>query len=82
VPINPGHYTWEGTTNNLWQISTNWDCGLPEVSSEVIIPASPSGGIFPLIQNGIIGDVLNIEIQGGTSDLLQIEPGGLLRVNQ
>lgn len=82
VPINAGHYTWEGTTNNLWQISTNWDCGLPDVSSEVIIPASPSGGIFPLIQNGIIGDVLNIEIQGGTSDLLQIEPGGLLRVNQ
>jgi hypothetical protein len=82
APINPGHYTWEGTTNNLWQISTNWDCGLPDQSAETIIPASPSGGILPLIQNGIIGDVLNIEIQGSTSDLLQIEPGGLLRVNQ
>jgi hypothetical protein len=82
TPINIGHYTWIGTTSGLWQTSTNWDCGLPDAASEVIIPAAPSGGNYPIIQSGVIGDVLNIEIQGGTSDLLQIEPGGLLRIHQ
>ena len=82
VPINVGYYTWKGTTSGLWQNSSNWDCGLPDAASEVIIPAAPSGGNYPIIQSGVIGDVLNIEIQGNTSDLLQIQPGGLLRIHQ
>ena len=82
TPINAGHYTWKGTTNDLWQIGSNWDCGVPDSAAEVIIPGTPSGGNTPVIQNLINADVLNIEIQGSTSDLLKIEPGGTLNVHQ
>ena len=37
TPINAGHYTWKGTTNDLWQISSNWDCGVPDNAAEVIM---------------------------------------------
>jgi hypothetical protein len=79
-PLNPPSFTWTGNTDQLWQDPTNWDCGLPDATSEVIIPAVPIGGNTPTIQNGIIGDVLNIDIQGSTSGLLEIEDGGLLRI--
>lgn len=82
VPITAPNYTWKGSTDQLWQDPTNWDCGLPDATSPVIIPAVPVGGNLPIIQNGVIGDVLNIDIQGNTSGLLDIQPGGLLRVHQ
>ncbi|MDP6909122.1 MAG: hypothetical protein QF371_06435, partial [Flavobacteriales bacterium] len=72
----------KGTDSQLWQTVTNWDCGLPDATSEVIIPAVPVGGNLPIIQNGINADVLNIDIQGNTIDLLDIQPGGLLRVHE
>lgn len=83
TPINGApSFTWKGVTDQLWQDPTNWDCGLPDATSPVIIPAVPVGGNTPLIQNGIIGDVLNIDIQGSTTDLLEIQTGGLLRIHQ
>lgn len=83
VPINGSpNFTWIGTTDQLWQDPTNWDCGLPDATSPVIVPAVPIGGNTPIIQNGIIGDVYTIDLQGNTSSLLEIEDGGLLRVNQ
>lgn len=80
VPITAPNFTWTGNTDQLWQDATNWDCGVPDATSEVIIPAVPIGGNLPIIQNGITGDVLNIDIQGNTSDLLDIQDGGLLRI--
>lgn len=80
TPINAPNFTWTGNTDQLWQDPTNWDCGVPDATSEVIIPAVPIGGNTPIIQNGITGDVLNIDIQGNTSDLIDIQNGGLLRI--
>ena len=82
TPISAPNFTWTGMTDQLWQDPTNWDCGLPDATSEVIIPGVPIGGNTPVIQNGITGNVLNIDIQGSTSDLLDIQNGGLLIIHQ
>jgi hypothetical protein len=82
TPINSPGYTWTGNTNTLWQIEDNWDCRLPDATSEVIIPSSPIGGNNPEIRIGIIGDVYNIDVQGNTSNLLDIQDGGLLRIHE
>ncbi|MDC0303565.1 DUF2341 domain-containing protein, partial [Flavobacteriales bacterium] len=82
TPINSPGYTWTGNTNTLWQIEDNWDCRLPDATSEVIIPGSPIGGNNPEIRIGIIGDVYNIDIRGNTSNLLDIQDGGLLRIHE
>ncbi|MBC7886807.1 MAG: hypothetical protein H7Z13_02895 [Ferruginibacter sp.] len=40
---------WKGTTNNAWENTANWDCGvLPDAQTEVIIP---SGHTYPLVSN-------------------------------
>lgn len=81
TPLNGAPYfTWTGNTNQDWQIPGNWDCGLPDASSEVIIPANPVGSNTPIIYNGDFGNCLNIDLQGNTIDLLDIQPGGKLRV--
>ena len=82
TPISAPNFTWTGMTDQLWQDPSNWDCGIPDPTSEVIIPAVPIGGNTPIIQNLIIGDVLNIDIQGNTPGLLEIQNGGLLRVHE
>ena len=82
APINAGFYTWKGSTNTLWQIESNWDCRVPDATSRVLIPGIPVGGNDPEIRVGIIGDVFDINIQGTTSNLLDIQPGGLLRIHK
>ena len=78
----PPSFTWRGTVDNDWTNPGNWDCGIPDATAPVIIPASPSGGNRPIIYNGDIGECLNIEIQGNIFDLLEIQNGGLLNLNQ
>jgi hypothetical protein len=82
TPINNGYFTWTGNSNQLWQVDGNWDCRVPDQNDDVIIPASPIGVNTPIIQNGIQGNCNTIDIQGNTTDLLDIQPGGLLRVWQ
>ncbi len=79
--LNNGFRTWTGLVNTLWEVPGNWDCGgVPTSADRVIIPAVPIGGNEPHIKNGIIGYCLDIELQGSTIDLLEIEDGGLLNV--
>jgi hypothetical protein len=80
TPITAPNFTWTGMTDQLWQDPTNWDCGLPDAASEVILPDTPIGGNTVIIQNGIVGNVLNIDVQGTTPGLLEIQNGGLLRI--
>ncbi len=48
VPIKTIH--WTGETNNLWNTSTNWDCGIPTLNDDVIIPKNTPQCI--LLHNG------------------------------
>jgi hypothetical protein len=79
--LNSGFRTWTGLVNTLWEVPGNWDCGgVPTSADRVIIPAAPIGGNKPVINNGIVGYCLDIELQGNTMDLLTIPNGGLLNV--
>ncbi|TNF30913.1 MAG: hypothetical protein EP314_01180 [Bacteroidetes bacterium] len=82
TPITAPSFTWTGMTDQLWQDPTNWDCGVPDATSDVIIPASPIGGNTPLITGGVIGDVFHIRVMGNIADLLKIDSdsGSKLRV--
>ena len=81
--INSGFATWTGNaTDRLWQNSVNWDCGVvPTATTRVIIPAQVAVNRKPQINNGISADVLDIEIQGSTVDLLEVLNGGDLEVH-
>jgi hypothetical protein len=84
IPINSGFYTWKGTTNQFWEIDTNWDCRVPDQTSYVLIPAAPVGGNTPLITGGVIGECLKIRIMGNVADLLKIDSdsGSKLQIYQ
>jgi hypothetical protein len=66
------HYVWTGSVSDAWDNSGNWDRGaVPGPEDIVIIPASPTGGIFPVIASGssvevfsLRCDASNISIQG------------------
>jgi len=65
VPIKTIH--WTGELNNLWNISQNWDCGIPTINDDVVIP------------NGTIDCILN---NNGYCNHLIIENGAkLITVN-
>ncbi len=84
TPITSPSFTWTGMTDQFWQDPTNWDCGVPDATSDVIIPASPIGGNTPLITGGVIGDVFHIRVLGNIADLLKIDSdsGSKLRVHE
>jgi PKD repeat protein len=45
--------TWTGTSSTDWATAGNWSGGIvPTSSISVIIPATPSGGVFPSIGSG------------------------------
>lgn len=82
VPDNPPSFTWRGTQDQFWQFPANWDCGVPNATSDVIIPSAPIGGNTPLITGGVIGDCFHIRVMGNLADLLKIDSstGSKLRV--
>jgi len=45
VPFKTIH--WTGEYNNLWNISANWDCGVPTSDDEVIIPTGTPDCFIP-----------------------------------
>lgn len=72
------------TTSGLWLgHSTNWNdtanwCGktVPDISTEVVIPAAPIGGFFPVLTGGISVVCDTIMVENGAS--LTIENGNTL----
>ena len=61
VPIKTIH--WTGDMNSLWNISQNWDCGIPTLSDDVIIPLGTPDCILS---------------NNGYCNTLKIEKGGKL----
>ena len=55
--------TWTGTTSTDWNVGTNWNGGtVPLNSSDITIPASPTGSRFPTIFPGTTAIVKSISI--------------------
>lgn len=69
---------WLGNTSN-WNLTSNW-CGnvLPTLNDRVRIPALPSGGNMPIIQNGNTGSVRSLTIDPGAD--MTVNAGGTLQV--
>ncbi len=63
---------WNGSAGSDWNTNDNWSgsLGKPELTKNVIVPASPTGGIFPETNTGA----------GAECDNLTIESGGYLYV--
>lgn len=72
---------WTGNISTAWENPCNWTCRLPTVDDDVVIPASPASGNYPLIANTIVGNCRTIEIQGAPPlNRLTIQTGGTLNV--
>lgn len=65
--ILPASTTWNGTNTN-WNDASNWPDGvIPNLSYEVTIPTTPSGGNFPEIQVGTNAKCYSITLQDGAT---------------
>ncbi len=78
VEVLPEENVWTGTTAQ-WNAESNWSKGvIPTMSYNVIIPASPSGGNFPVIPPGYTAKCNKLTLQNGAT----ITVNGHLQVNQ
>jgi len=78
VNVLPGETVWTGNTAQ-WDVESNWSNGvIPTMSYNVTIPASPSGGNFPVIPNGYTAKCNKINLENGAT----ITINGVLQVNQ
>jgi len=55
--------TWIGSTTDA-AVGSNWSSGSPDATTDVIIPATPSGGNMPMLTTGLA--VHNIDMQGSS----------------
>jgi PKD repeat protein len=70
--VDPEPIVWTGSVSSDWADENNWDLGkVPDFLNDVTVPASPSGGRFPVVN---AGDTL------GTNSVT-IENGSQLQVN-
>jgi hypothetical protein len=69
--------TWTGSVNTDWHIKYNWQCGIPDYTTNVIIPNTPNK---THIFNGNLGKCNTIIIYPGAH--LTIETGGRLNVKR
>lgn len=60
VPVKTIH--WTGDQNNLWGVSQNWDCGIPTLNDDVIIPIGTPDCILLNFNSGICR---NMKIEKG-----------------
>lgn len=66
---------WTGTVNSDWNVAANWNCGIPNISTNVFIP----NGTPPCILSaGQIGSCLTIDV--GPNDTFIVEKGAILNV--
>ncbi len=78
IEVLPEDNVWKGITTD-WTSIANWSKEIePNKSYNVIIPASPSGGNFPVIPSGYTAKCNKITLENGAT----ITVNGTLQVNQ
>lgn len=79
VPYCTGDNQWTGNVSTDWANPANWTCGtVPGLSDNVFISISPSGGNFPVINNGVVANCYNIFVAPGAD--VKVKAGGTLNV--
>ncbi len=77
TPINSGFITWTGSVNTDWHTVGNWDCGIPTLTDNVLIPGSLTN--FPVI-SAADGNSYTIDLEGNAT--LNINGTWVLNVSQ
>ncbi len=72
-PVKTIH--WTGTTSNAWNISSNWDCGLPTINDDVVFPEN---GPDCIIYDNQSAACRNLWIKD--SRKLTVRPGAVLQI--
>jgi hypothetical protein len=71
--------TWTGNISANWNNTGNWSGGtIPDQSEVVVVPSSPSGGFFPVIDNGVTAQCYLITLSAGAT--IKVKSGGTLIV--
>lgn len=79
VPYCISNNQWTGNVSTDWTDPANWTCGtVPSVSENVYISIAPSGGRFPVINNGDVANCYNIFLAPGAE--VKVKAGGTLNV--
>jgi hypothetical protein len=79
VSVRPENNFWTGNISTNWNNDGNWSEGIvPDQSEVVIIPSSPPGGIFPVIESGITAQCYKITISTGAT--IKVKSGGTLTI--
>jgi hypothetical protein len=81
ITVTVGTYTWTGTTDKVWNKTTNWSCGaIPTLTNDVVIPVVASGN-YPLIDNANgIAKCKNLTINANASVLVTGNGAGTLQI--
>ncbi len=59
---------WTGDQDNDWDNSSNWQLGsVPDINQNVLIPTSPSGGVFPEIKTGAKAKCYKLTLEQGAT---------------
>jgi hypothetical protein len=70
--------TWTGNVSTAWNNNGNWSSGSVPTASDVVIPTTPAGGVFPTV--GITSSAVNdVTLQSGAS--LTVSGSNALTVN-
>ncbi len=79
IVVLPATNTWTGSSSTDWATAGNWSANLvPSAAMNVIIPTTPTGGVFPIISSSTLdATVNNLTIQSGAS----VSIAGHLQVN-
>jgi hypothetical protein len=78
VSVKSG-FNWTGNISTSWENPGNWNIsGIPDQNDIVLIPSTPSGGRFPVVNNSITAECYNIKVETGAS--IGVKTGGLLNV--
>jgi hypothetical protein len=69
---------WTGNTPQ-WDNPSNWSCGtVPGPTTNVIIPSTPQGGHFPVIEAPIDVEILSMDLQGPA--FVTVQTGAMLHI--
>jgi hypothetical protein len=79
VPYCISGNQWTGNVSTDWSDPANWTCGeVPGSTDKVVISITPSGGRFPVINNGVVANCYHIFVAPGAD--VKVKTGGTLNV--
>lgn len=90
INAQPANNVWNGTVSTDWNTGGNWSCGgVPTISTNVLIPTTPTGGKYPILSTFIDpsypeGYAKNIVFESGTTLIIEnnaLNVTGILTLN-